>query len=922
MQKDTCLHILLPHEACKLPFVKHLKPFREQCSPLLAQLGLLLGLLATFPLPAQEQLRLEKREPDYRFRLRAEYRAPGQRKVAFALRGGSAKGLAHIGVFQGLDEENLAVDAITGTSAGSLMGSLYASGFSGKDIAFLFKVRDFGEALDDRRREAGWSLSEDELAHATPLSFAFRDGHLDLLPGDTRSRRMRMALMPLLGRAAWLAAGDFNQLRMPLRVVTTDITAGKGCVFASGSLVDVVMASTCLPGIFAPVWINGHQMVDGGPFENLPVKSSMAAFPQMAQVGVAIGRPWSHETKGNVLTLMDAALDMATAQTEIQSQALADLIIRPNMATSDEYDFHSQVDALVTVGRTAFDAKRPELEALLYGPSSEDVVASGVDLEAENLSEAEAWLERLKVVGPWHRRDFWRLLRRAYGDLPIADAVVELPAAPEGHASLKLLRAPIIQKIELDLPRQWKPTSKIRILKGLETKYNLSPGKPFHQGAWSQALEEMLVEAVMSQVPILDLQGSGMQPDGTLRLIAREPVLSAIRSKDPAIASRLERFLEPLRGKPIRTPQLEETLDRASTRLGLTRTTPDLRREDHGGLALALDPQKAPSLDLRPTLAYESTWGGHLGLDISSPDFLNTGTQLHLHGAVNDIQTRFQGHLAGVFRSLPSVSLGLAGNVLRQWFPDPETAPVNKLSRDNFGLRLQGHFGMEDRGLLQIDAGKARGYSRSDIEESPMHRASWAKAAFEWDSFDFHTLPTDGFMGRISLSRAFHADSGPTYSEGYLRLRRIWPHALTAISRVGLDVDLEFALQEHAPEERWFIAGGSESFIGSSSAQSLRPNMGILRIGFPFTAATVFGVAIQAVPRVDFARSAANYRDLYQGERILGYGLVLRGTLKSFYLELAGGETRARNPITDLTRHDRTLGFLIGTRPFDFWKGR
>jgi predicted acylesterase/phospholipase RssA len=876
-------------------------------------------LLAT-SLGAQERMRLERTAPDYRFRLRAEYRVPGQRKMALALRGGSAKGLAHLGVFQGLDAENLAADAITGTSAGSLMGSLYASGFSGEGIARIFRSQDFGNSLDDRRREPGWSLSEDELAHATLLSFEFRDGKLDLLPGGTRSRRMRLALMPLLGRAAWLAAGDFDRLRMPLRVVTTDLTEGKGAVFASGSLVDVVMASTCLPGIFAPVEINGHQMIDGGPFENLPVLASRAAFPDMAQVGVAIGRPWNQESKGNALTLLDAALDMAMGQTEIQSRAAADLIIRPDMKASEDFDFYGQVDTLGGVGRRAFDEQRVALEQLLYGPGEERIVASGLMLDAGGLPEAAAWLKELAPRGPLCRRELWRVLRRAYGDLAIEDAEIELPAGPGGQARLQLKRAPLVTQIQLDLPAHWKPSSRTRILRGLEERYQLAPGRPFREGAWSRALEEILVEAAMNHVPVLDLQGSGLQPDGTLLLRTREPVLRDIQSQNPEFTPRLKRFLEPLLGKPIRTPHLEEALGRASTRLGLTRLAPDLR-EDQGDLELMLDPQKAPSLEIQPHLAYESTWGGHLGLDVSSPDFLNTGTQLQLHGAKNDIQTRFQGHVAGVFRSLPAFSVGLAGSVMHQWFPDPLTSPVARITQENYGLRLQHRFGMEDRGLLNFDLGQAHGRTRLEGVDSPERRATWFKTGLEWDSFDYHTLPTEGLLARFSYARAFRSSTGPTYSEAYLRLRRLYPHLGPKTSPLGLDLDLEFALQEQAPHERWFIAGGADSLIGSPSASYLVPNMGILRVGLPFTAATVLGVAIQAVPRVDFARSSDHYKDLWQGQRTLGYGLVLRGALRSLYLELAGGEIHTHRPDGTALR-EKHLAFLIGTRPFDLWKGR
>ncbi len=892
-----------------------------------AGLRLWMPVLMTLGLSAQERMSLERREPDYRFRMRAEYRVPGQRRLALALRGGSAKGLAHLGVFQGLDAENLPADAITGTSAGSLMGSLYASGFSGEGIATLFRNRDFGIVMDDRWREPGWSLSEDERAHATLFSFAFRHGRLDLLPGGIRSRKMRLALMPLLGRAAWMAGGDFDRLRMPLRVVTSDLTDGRGRVFASGSLVDVVMASTCLPGIFEPVEIDGHQFVDGGPYENLPVLTSRAAFPEMAQVGVAIGRPWNREAKGNVLTLMDASLDLAMAQTEQRSGASADLLIRPDMTESDEFDFHNQVDALTALGRSAFDAHRLELERLIYGPQSERPAASSVQLADDGgIPEAKAWLETIckdePATGPLPRRALWRVLRRAHTDLPIAGAEITLGAGPQDPATLRLIPAPMIRKIELDLPEHWTSGTPAQIRAWLaEPPFALAEGQRFREGTWGRALEALLVRAVLNQAPILDLQGSGLQPDGTLVLRVREPRIHQVLSVDTTFQRPLARFLEPLRRQPVRTDELAESLNRASTRLGLSRLLPELR-EDSGQLNLVLKPQKAPSLELQPQFAYESAWGGHVGLDIGSPDVLGTGTQLQLHGAVNDLQTRLQGHLLGVSRALPSVGLGLSGSLLRQWFPTEAGAPDRKIMQGNVGLRFLGRFGMEDRGLLQVDLGQARGYSRTAGVLTPTHRANWMKAAFEWDSFDYHTLPTDGFLVRGAYSRAFHAQEGPMFTEGYLRLRRLWGRLGPEGSPVGLDLDAEVATQKDAPMERWSIVGGSESFIGSHSARYLAPNMAILRTGFPFTAATFLGVAIQAVPRIDIGRIAPNYQELYRGDRVIGYGLVLRGALKSLYLELAAGRTEYRDAQSSSLRQEKHLSFLIGSRPFDLWKGR
>lgn len=879
------------------------------------------GLHSQEAVPQVRVIRLEKREPDYRFRFRPEYRIPGQQSIALALRGGSAKGLAHLGVLQGLEEENLPVDAIVGTSAGSLVGSLYASGFSPDGIARVFKARNFGLAFDDRQRQKGWSLSEDETAHATPYRFAFVNGRIDLMPGESRSRRVRAALLPMLARASWLAGDDFNQLRVPLRVVASDLTEGKGKVFSQGPLVDVVMASMCLPGIFEPVEIEGHQYVDGGPFENLPVQASRREFPGLAQVGVAIGRPWDHARKTSLPKLLDASLDLSMAQTEAISAASADLIIRPWTGSANEFDFYHQVDALALEGRKAFEAQRPALEDLIYGKEARLPAASGLALDASGVPGTQAWLSSLvPSMGTLSYDDLYRILRRAHRDLPVSEAEILLLGSPEHPAVLRLRPAQIITRLELDLPEGWPSEARAKIEQALVQDFDLAPSQPFHEGAWSRAIERILIEGVLNQIPVLDLQGSGILPDGTLRLRLREPSLGHVRSQDPALQASFDRMLSPLQGDPIRTDQVEGQLVGASSRLGLSRVRPNLQK-DGEALSLLLESQSAPSVELAPHVAYETTWGPHLALDATFLNFMGTGSRILLHGATNQRQNQVLGEVMGTLRSFPRIEWGLGGSTGKHWFGDESYTPIGKLTRSQFWVRAQTHFAQDDRGLVQLDLGQARGFLGTSGDESPNHRADYARLALEWDSLDAHTIPSSGTLIRAAVTDAFKADTGPTYTLGYARLRRLWA-GREETRTPGLDVDAEIGIERNAPQERWYLVGGPDSFIGSPSASFLVPNFAILRLGFPFTLTTVFGVAVQAVPRVDLARFAADYQHPGDGEHATGLGLVLRGVAGNFYVELAGGRLRARAPGDDKTIRDHHISFLIGTRPFDLWKDR
>lgn len=158
-------------------------------------------------------------------------------KLGLALSGGGAKGFAHIGVFRLLEECGLKPDIIVGTSVGSLMGALFADGYTSDEIKELFTGREFSEFAQLQ----------------IPKSGLFD------------SKRFRYFLR------RHLRAKTFEELKTPLVVVATDLDNGESHEFRSGPIVEAVTASCSIPIIFSPVVINGVHYVDGGLFHNFPV---------------------------------------------------------------------------------------------------------------------------------------------------------------------------------------------------------------------------------------------------------------------------------------------------------------------------------------------------------------------------------------------------------------------------------------------------------------------------------------------------------------------------------------------------------------------------------------------------------------------------------------------------------------------------
>ncbi|HBH84013.1 MAG: hypothetical protein A2X05_09360 [Bacteroidetes bacterium GWE2_41_25] len=157
--------------------------------------------------------------------------------TGFVLSGGGARGFAHLGFIKALNEEGIYPDVISGTSAGAIVGALYADGHSPEDI---LKLLNTGNRLDFMRP----TLPREGLLSISGFIKIFRD---------------------------CLRATKFGELKIPLYVTATDINNGKAVYFSEGDLVEAVSASMSIPVLFQPVIIDNIQYLDGGVIDNLPV---------------------------------------------------------------------------------------------------------------------------------------------------------------------------------------------------------------------------------------------------------------------------------------------------------------------------------------------------------------------------------------------------------------------------------------------------------------------------------------------------------------------------------------------------------------------------------------------------------------------------------------------------------------------------
>lgn len=216
---------------------------------------------------------------------------PKPYKIGLALSGGGAKGFAHLGVFKLLEESGLKPDIISGTSAGSLMGVLFADGYSADEIKNMFIGREFSEFAQLQ----------------IPKSGLFNyDRFQEFLKRHLRSKRI-------------------EDLPIPTVIVATDLDRGCSHEFRSGPIVEAVTASCCMPIVFSPVLIDGVHYVDGGLFRNFPVSTIREECEYV--IGVNVSPLIPQRYKQTLLHIAQRTYHYVFKANAIEDRELCDILI-------------------------------------------------------------------------------------------------------------------------------------------------------------------------------------------------------------------------------------------------------------------------------------------------------------------------------------------------------------------------------------------------------------------------------------------------------------------------------------------------------------------------------------------------------------------------------------------------------------------
>jgi NTE family protein len=292
--------------------------------------------------------------------------APHRPRIGLVLSGGGARGTAHIGVLKVLEQMRVPVDAIAGTSMGAVVGGLYASGLSARDIEKIMTSINWQDAFRDRPPRADLDLrrKEEEDNFLVKFPLYLQGGRVVLPKGLIQGQKLTETLRRLTLPVARVS--NFDDLPTPFRAVATDLETGESVVMGSGDLTSAMRASVSAPGVFAPVEREGRLLVDGGIADNVPVDVARAMGVDLlivVDVGSALLPRKELTSAPAISNQMISILIQHNGQAQLATLTPKDVLIRPALGNTSSFDF-GNVARVIAVGETAARADAAALAPL------------------------------------------------------------------------------------------------------------------------------------------------------------------------------------------------------------------------------------------------------------------------------------------------------------------------------------------------------------------------------------------------------------------------------------------------------------------------------------------------------------------------------------------------------------------------------
>lgn len=595
----------------------------------------LLVLTAHAPLPAQTLTTVYPDTLDLplkRFSI-APYMRPARKTVGLALSGGGANGMAQVGVLKALEEENIPVDAIAGTSIGAVVGGLYSAGYKAEELEKIALEVPWEKllSLNNDAPRANTFLEQQKIRDRATIAIRFENFKLVIPKSLSSAQKLTRVLDLLTMNAPYHPAGSFSTLPVSFRAVTTDLVSGKRVTLLDGSLSEAMLASSTIPVIFEPVELGKHKLADGGLVANLAVDEL-----ENARLDYKIGV----DTRGSMYTLAEdidipwqAADQTMTILIELQyprQLEKADLVIAPDVGNNPAIDF----------------SKLPELISAGYksGKALAGRIRRDISLPVQNRTDISAYKRSLRISGAGREalnnyHPAGEIIRnasyveKALQELLETDRFTKVYATVDSHAGEVVFYCqtpPLFDNVEL--------VNAVTLIdrKEIEACFSSLMAKSYTNAQGTAALENLLKLFREKGYPLVEIEQLSVHR-GTLSVHLSDGKISSLAiSQDKNITrpTPIMRELSIDTSKVLRLRDLERSIDNlfgtgAFNRVSIAVSGSDsLSAEGDKKRALSIRLNEKPPNVLRLGVRYDETYNAQAMLDFRNENLYGTANSI------------------------------------------------------------------------------------------------------------------------------------------------------------------------------------------------------------------------------------------------------------------------------------------------------
>ncbi|MCU0360819.1 MAG: patatin-like phospholipase family protein [Bacteroidia bacterium] len=378
---------------------------------------------------------------------------PQRPKVGLVLSGGGAKGISHIGILQAIDSAGLKIDFLTGTSMGSVMGSLYSVGYTGKQIEKEVDKLDWGVLLSNKPSYTDISIDEKDEYGKYSAEVGMKGLKPKIATGLIESEELWLKLNELL--LPVYNVKDFSKFNIPFKCISTDLSTGKAVVHSKGEIVKAVRASMAIPSVFTAIDVDTTKLVDGGIIRNFPVTDIKKMGADIV-IGVNLFPGLPDVSKLNTaLDVFYQITQYRDAEDLIKEKKLCNVIIEPPV---DQYSAGSfgASDDIMRIGKEVGNLYYPYFKRLadslnrLYPinydpekrlPAIQNIVIDEMEFVGIKNTSKDLLMDKIDIQTgkSYTAEQINRGFRRAYSSRYYDNIYYELIPTEPGHARLKCI---------------------------------------------------------------------------------------------------------------------------------------------------------------------------------------------------------------------------------------------------------------------------------------------------------------------------------------------------------------------------------------------------------------------------------------------------------------------------------------------------